>query len=156
MSEQWTPEKFQLAKEERDANGHMQWAVDEMRKGLTIFMKALREVHAKRSYRFKYPSFEDFCEKELQISRQRGLQLVNAENLRVILESNLPPASPVTPEVIKALPETHLRELAKTTPEQAIEILASEPKVTAKRIRERINPDKVKPQKRCPHCGEPI
>ena len=101
----WNPAEFALAQEKQKANGHLEWALAEMKKSLTTFMKCLKEIHEKKSYRFKHATFEDFCQEELKITPRRGLQLVTAQNLRVILESSLPEGSQVAPEELQALPE---------------------------------------------------
>ena len=164
----WNPAEFALAQEKQKANGHLEWALAEMKKSLTTFMKCLKEIHEKKSYRFKHATFEDFCQEELKITPRRGLQLVTAQNLRVILESSLPEGSQVAPEELQALPEGQLRELAKVSPERAVEALEATAgtKRTAKRLREHLGLEKpVKPTiveahncavDVCPHCGHSI
>ncbi len=120
-------------------------------------MAVLKEVHDKKSYRFDYPSFEEYCTKEWKITGSRAYQIIKGENFRALLME----AGGDAPEM-ESLNERHLDALSKTTPTKAIKVLkkisSSGEKVTAKRIATIINPVVEPPPKPClcPTCHQPL
>ena len=120
-------------------------------------MAVLKEVHEKKSYRFDYNSFEDYCAKEWKITASRAYQIIKGENFRALLME-----AGGEPSQMESLNERQIDALSKTTPTKAIRILkrinASGEKVTAKKISTIISPEVLppKPPCICKMCGQPI
>lgn len=145
---------WKLRQEERTARGHLQWAKEEAMKLGAKIMQVLKEVHDKRSYRFDFATFEEYCEKEWNMTARRANQIVAGENFRSLM-IGAGDADAV------AIPEGQLRVLAKVTPEKAVKVitkLRKTGKVTASRISQAIFPQAEPTEKAaripCPHCGQ--
>jgi hypothetical protein len=74
---------------------------------------ALYAIYAEKLYLDTHSSFEDYCEQRWGYSRQHGYRLVDAARVAI----NLSPIGDTT-----AIPETHLRPLARLEPEMQIRI----------------------------------
>jgi hypothetical protein len=74
---------------------------------------ALYAIYAEKLYLHTHGSFEDYCEQRWGYSRQHGYRLVDAARVAI----NLSPIGDTT-----AIPETHLRPLARLEPEMQIRI----------------------------------
>jgi hypothetical protein len=88
-------------------------ATDSMRD----WCEALREIRDARLYREEYPTFEDFCRIEIGKTRQRINQMLNADLVRMELES--------VPSLESMLSKTSgraIEEIAKAPPESRAEV----------------------------------
>ena len=120
-------------------------------------MAVLKEVHEKKSYRFDYASFEDYCAKEWKITASRAYQIIKGENFRALLIE-----AGGDERELESLNERQIDALSKTTPSKANKILKkirdSGEKITAKKIATIIDPEVLPPAscKTCPTCHQPI
>lgn len=150
------PLPLEIRLEQNRARGHLQWAREEIMKLGSKLMAVLKEVHDKRSYRFDYSSFEDYCAKEWKITASRAYQIIKGENFRALLmDAGCPD------DMASSLNERQIDALSKTTPPKAIKILRkiskSGDRITARAIAHEVNPDVIPPVRHlCPHCHQPM
>ncbi len=130
----WDPEQWKLTQEQEKARNHLKWAEGEMSKAAMQVRKAICEVHDLKSWRFDYPSFEDYCKQRLGLSERRAYQILKGESVRAIL---LGSSDEEGARLVEGLNETHLRELNGVEPERALEVVkqvSREGKMSAKKL----------------------
>lgn len=136
----------------RDARGHLQYVKEQAMKAGAKLLEVLKEVHDRKSWRFDYESWEDYCQKAWNFSRVRAHQIMaGADFLGLMNEAG---GGDVTGE----LNEGHLRELRHLEPVKAVKALRKLKKnggrLTAARISHELHPDVLPPDKPCcPTCG---
>lgn len=129
----WDPEQWKLTQEQTQAREHLRWAEGEMSKAAQQVRRALVEIHEKKSWRFDYDSFQDYCTKRLGMTEQRAYQILKGESVRAIL---LGACQGDEVKVVESLNGGQLEALDGMEPQAAIRLLKnSEGKLSGKKIK---------------------
>jgi hypothetical protein len=133
----------------------------EMKVSLAKFASCLRDIHKSQCWKIHglpYEDFDAFVRQELGIGKSRAYQIMNAQEVRLALADEVK-HDPEISTVVENMNEVQLREVSNIEPAKAVEIItqvASEGKITAKKIREKIKPSTPSETLKqvCPHCGK--
>ena len=156
-----TPDQIQLSAKLTINKNRMEYNLNEMRKSLTKFASCLKDIHTTKCWELRdnpYDSFEDFTRKELGISQVRAYQIMQAQDIKLAL-CDASKDEPTVLPVVEAMSERSIRELSNVEPSKAVqvitEIVSEGKKPTAKAIRDKVLPGKVKEAVKhvCPSCG---
>ena len=123
-----TPQEVALRAQAVRVRTTLKWNEDKMNESARAVARHLKEIHDDKLYRFDYPSFEDYCQKKLGITRQRAHQIIGAQNARLMLEeaASTHPNPTTATEVQKAaqsLNDRQAAEIAKVPPTKRVEVM---------------------------------
>ena len=152
---------WKIRLDERNARGHLEWAKEELMKAGAKMLDILKEVHDKRSWRFDFDSFEAWCVKELNMTKQRAHQLLSGANYLALLRGA------GGDDVVPLLTESKIRNVKDVEPAKVIEAvreIAKDGKVTGAKLKQKVKPsvetplstEKLTIKCACPICGTMI
>lgn len=134
----------------------LNWNLDEMRKSERKWLECLKDIHDKKLYRHDYPSFEEFCKKQLGIARRTAYDALQAQDMKALLIQEAPE---IEAQVLD-MSRSSLVETARLEPEKRVQVvrsIAQTGAVTMTKIKAASKPKEKKAEAReviqCPHCG---